>query len=70
MQLRYEANRMQAFPDVPRIEYEGPESKNPLSFRWYNPDEEVEGRTMRDHFRFSVVHCQRTATGTGGLRVR
>ena len=55
---------MQAFPDVPRIEYEGPESKNPLSFRWYNPDEEVEGRTMRDHFRFSVVYWH-TFRGTG-----
>lgn len=55
---------MSAFPDVEKIEYEGPESKNPLAFRWYNPDEVVEGVTMRDHFRFSVVYWH-TFRGTG-----
>ena len=34
---------MAAFPDVSKIPYEGPESKNPLAFRWYNEDEVVEG---------------------------
>ncbi|MEM9657367.1 MAG: xylose isomerase [Planctomycetota bacterium] len=47
---------MTAFPEVDRIAYEGPQSKNPLAFRYYNADEEVEGRTMRDHLRFSVVY--------------
>ncbi len=45
-----------AFPDLPKIVYEGPDSKNPLAFRHYNPEEEVEGRAMRDHLRFSVVY--------------
>lgn len=47
---------MTAFPEIERIPYEGPESKNPLAFRYYNADEMVEGRTMRDHLRFSVVY--------------
>ena len=47
---------MAAFPDIPKIQYEGPESKNPLAFRWYNPDEVVAGKTMREHFRFTVVY--------------
>ena len=47
---------MTAFPEIDRIAFEGPESKNPLAFRYYNPDEVVEGRTMRDHLRFSVVY--------------
>ncbi|MCH2179248.1 MAG: xylose isomerase [Mariniblastus sp.] len=47
---------MTAFPEIPKIEYEGPESKNPLAFRWYNPDEMIEGKSMRDHLRFSVVY--------------
>ena len=47
---------MNAFPEVDRVVYEGPESKNPLAFRWYNADEMVEGKSMRDHFRFSVVY--------------
>jgi len=55
---------MTAFPEVEKIAYEGPESKNPLAFRWYNPDEIVEGKTMRDHMRFSVVYWH-TFRGTG-----
>ncbi|MCA9263274.1 MAG: xylose isomerase [Planctomycetales bacterium] len=47
---------MAAFPEVEKIRYEGPESKNPLAFRWYNEDEVVEGLTMKEHFRFSVVY--------------
>ncbi len=55
---------MSAFPEVKSIRYEGPKSKNPLAFRWYNPDEVVEGKTMREHFRFSVVYWH-TFRGTG-----
>ena len=55
---------MTAFPDIPKILYEGPGSKNPMAFRWYNADEVVEGKTMRDHFRFSVVFWH-TFRGTG-----
>jgi len=47
---------MSAFPEISRIAYEGPKSDNPLAFRHYNPDEVVEGKTMRDHLRFSVVY--------------
>jgi xylose isomerase len=55
---------MTAFPDIKRISYEGPASKNPLAFRWYNEDEVVEGMTMKEHFRFSVVYWH-TFRGTG-----
>ena len=47
---------MPAFPEVDRINYEGPDTKNPLAFRWYNPEEVVEGKTMAEHLRFSVVY--------------
>jgi len=55
---------MAAFPEVDKILYEGPESKNPLAFRWYDEDEIVEGKSMRDHLRFSVVYWH-TFRGTG-----
>lgn len=55
---------MSAFPGIEKIRYEGPESRNPLAFRWYNEDEVVEGKTMKDHFRFSVVYWH-TFRGTG-----
>ena len=47
---------MTAFSDIPKIQYEGPKSDNPLAFRWYNPDEVIEGKTMRDHLRFTVCY--------------
>lgn len=53
-----------AFPKIKAIRYEGPDSKNPLSFKHYNADEVVEGKTMRDHLRFSVVYWH-TLRGMG-----
>ena len=47
---------MAAFPEIEKIHYEGSDTKNPLAFRWYNEDEVVEGQTMKDHMRFSVVY--------------
>lgn len=55
---------MAAFPEIEKIRYEGPDSKNLLAFRWYNEDEVIEGKTMKDHFRFSVVYWH-TFRGTG-----
>ncbi len=53
-----------AFPEISKIPYEGPSSKNPLAFRWYNAGEKVEGKTMAEHLRFSVVYWH-TFRGTG-----
>ena len=47
---------VEAFPGISKIEYEGPESKNPLAFKHYNPDELVEGKPMAEHLRFSVAY--------------
>ena len=55
---------MTAFPNVTKVKYEGPKSDNPLAFRWYNPGETVEGKTMKDHLRFTVVYWH-TFRGTG-----
>lgn len=46
----------EAFPDIKKIVYEGPKSRNPLAFKHYNPDEVVGGKTMRDHCRFGVAY--------------
>ncbi len=55
---------MTAFPEIPTIKYEGPETDNPFAFRWYNPDEIIEGKSMKDHLRFSVVYWH-TFRGNG-----
>jgi len=45
------------FTDVPdRIPFEGPESDNPLAFRWYDADRQVLGRRMEDILRFGVCY--------------
>jgi xylose isomerase len=55
---------MAAFPEIEKIRYEGPASKNPLAFRWYNESEVIEGKTMKEHLRFAVVYWH-TFRGTG-----
>ncbi|MGO9201984.1 MAG: xylose isomerase [Limisphaerales bacterium] len=44
------------FPGISKIQYEGPSSKNPLAFKHYNAEELVEGKSMKDHLRFSVAY--------------
>jgi len=44
------------FGDVKKIAYAGPESRDPLAFRYYNPDELVMGKRMEDHLRFAVCY--------------
>jgi xylose isomerase len=53
-----------AFPQISKIAYEGPKSKNPLAFKHYNADEIVAGKTLREHLRFAVVYWH-TFRGTG-----
>jgi xylose isomerase len=45
------------FPDVTTpIAYQGPQSNDPLSFRWYDANRVVAGRTMAEHLRFAVCY--------------
>ena len=43
------------FPTVEKIKFEGKESKNPLAFRYYNPEKVVYGKKMKDWFKFSMA---------------
>ena len=53
------------FPEIKKIKYEGPDSKNPLSFKHYKPDEVVLGKTMSEHLRFAVCYWH-TLKNLGG----
>lgn len=46
----------EVYPGIKKIKYEGSKSKNPLAFRWYNPDQLVSGKKMKDHLRFAVAY--------------
>ncbi|MDR2887908.1 MAG: hypothetical protein LBV26_07920 [Bacteroidales bacterium] len=47
-----------------KIKYEGAGSKNHLAFRWYNTEQEVAGKKMKDHLRFAVA-CGHSFCGDG-----
>ena len=53
------------FTGISRIEYEGPGSKNPLAFKFYDETKIVADKSMREHFKFSVAYWH-TLCGTGG----
>jgi xylose isomerase len=44
------------FAGIPPIRYEGPESRNPLAYRFYDPQRVVRGKPMAEHFRFAVCY--------------
>lgn len=52
------------FKGIPKIRYEGPNSKNPLAFKHYDSKQKVGNKTMAEHLRFSVVFWH-TFKGTG-----
>jgi xylose isomerase len=47
---------MSEFPEIDRVRYEGPGSKNPYAFKHYQPDEIVAGKPMREHLRFGAAY--------------
>jgi xylose isomerase len=44
------------FEGIGQIGYEGPESDNPLAYRWYDENRVVAGKTMKEHFKFAVSY--------------
>ena len=42
------------FKDIGKIAYEGKNSTNPLSFKYYNPDEMIAGKPMKEHLKFAL----------------
>jgi xylose isomerase len=44
------------FPTVSKIAYEGPDSDNPLAFKYYDENKIVAGKTLKEHFKFAVCY--------------
>ena len=44
------------FRDISKIKFEGRDSDNPLSFKWYDEDRVVAGKTMKEHLRFACAY--------------
>lgn len=44
------------FSKISKIKYEGPNSKNPLSFRYYDPKQKFYSKTLEEHLRIAVCY--------------
>ena len=53
------------YKGVRAISFEGKTSDNPLAFKFYNPDQMVMGKSMRNHFKFAVAYWH-SFCGQGG----
>jgi len=51
------------FNGIQKIKYEGKDSKNPLSYKYYNAEEVIDGKTMKEHLRFSVAYWHTFTAG-------
>ena len=53
------------YKGIGEILYEGKESDNPLAFKFYNPNQVVAGKSMKEHFKFAIAYWH-TFCGQGG----
>lgn len=44
------------YPGIPKIKYEGAKASNTMAFRYYNPEEIVGGKSMREHLKFAMSY--------------
>ncbi|MGY0691432.1 xylose isomerase [Virgibacillus sp. FSP13] len=47
---------MTYFKNINKINYEGATSTNPYAFKFYNPQEQIGGKSMEDYLRFAVAY--------------
>ncbi len=52
------------FKGIGKIAYEGPQSDNPLAFKYYDEDRVVAGKALKEHFRFAIAYWH-SFCGTG-----
>ncbi len=45
----------EVFANIPVIKYEGPDSKNPFAFKFYDPEKVIMGKTMKEHLPFAMA---------------
>lgn len=53
------------FQKISKIKYEGPKSRDPLSFKWYDENQLIGGKSMKEHLKFAVAYWH-SFCGAGG----
>ena len=68
--MKYLKGKKEYFKGIGKIPFEGRSSKNPLAFKWYEPQRKVGRKTMAEHLRFAVCYwhsfCNLGADPFGG----
>ena len=65
MSLNVVVGDKEYFPGIQKIKFEGKDSDNPLSFKYYDPEKLINGKPMKEHLRFATAYWH-TFCGTGG----
>ncbi len=47
---------MKKYDEIKKVEYLGPTSKEAFAFKYYNPDEIIHGKKMREHLKFALSY--------------
>jgi len=63
--MDYYIGNKEFFPGISKIKFEGKESGNPLSFKYYDETRVINGKTLKDHLRFAMAYWH-TLLGSGG----
>ena len=56
METNLTLGQKEYFPNIKKIKYEGRDSENPLSFKFYDPDKVVAGRPMNKHLKYLIFY--------------
>jgi xylose isomerase len=64
MSIKVTIGDREYFKGIGKIPFEGPESDNPMAFKFYDENKVVAGKSMKDHFRFAIAYWH-TFCGNG-----
>lgn len=53
------------FKGIGQIQFEGPQSHNPLAYRWYDENQVIAGKSMKEHLKFACAYWH-SFVATGG----
>lgn len=56
MAVKISIGENEFFKGIGKIQFEGKDSKNPMSFKYYDENKVIAGKSMQDHFRFAIAY--------------
>ncbi|MDC7125428.1 MAG: xylose isomerase [Spirochaetales bacterium] len=59
----YFVGNKEYFPGIEKIKFEGPESDNPMAFKFYDENKMIGGKSMKEHLRFSIAYWHSFCAG-------